>query len=344
MNWYLEALKKYAVFDGRARRKEYWYFVLFNFLICFVLLIIDLVIGTASPKAYMGLLGAIYTLAVLIPGIAVSVRRLHDTNRNGWWLMIGLIPLIGGIVLLVFMIEDSQQDENQYGPNPKVIASASGVAATGYNSITQQQKNRPAPAVAHEGEVSIVPPAGRQQTAVDEDRIYSTIGNELETGVADKGLWTRLFAECGGDEKQTKVLYIKERADRLISAERLRLEQAARECADKAARIEQTYLKKEHLDKVQALSATLLNNVTQNNLQEVSRLLSREPMLIAVRNRDRETPLHIAVREKNLAMARLLLENGALTDEKNCYWVTPLEYAVNSKQKEMVKLLTAQIQ
>ncbi|MDO8445145.1 MAG: ankyrin repeat domain-containing protein [Deltaproteobacteria bacterium] len=67
-------------------------------------------------------------------------------------------------------------------------------------------------------------------------------------------------------------------------------------------------------------------------------------MLIAVRNRDRETPLHIAVREKNLAMARLLLENGALTDEKNCYWVTPLEYAVNSKQKEMVKLLTAQIQ
>ena len=119
MNWYLEVLKKYAVFSGRARRKEYWFFVLFNIIISIVLAVIDGVTGSFSPEAGMGLLGGIYTLAVLIPGIAVSVRRLHDTERSGWWLLIALVPLIGPIVLLVFMVQDSKSGQNQYGANPK---------------------------------------------------------------------------------------------------------------------------------------------------------------------------------------------------------------------------------
>lgn len=119
MNWYLEVLKKYAVFSGRARRKEYWFFVLFNIIISIVLAVIDGVTGSFSPEAEMGLLGGIYTLAVLIPGIAVSVRRLHDTERSGWWLLIALVPLIGAIVLLVFMVQDSKPGQNQYGANPK---------------------------------------------------------------------------------------------------------------------------------------------------------------------------------------------------------------------------------
>jgi len=119
MNWYLEVLKKYAVFSGRARRKEYWYFVLFNIIISIVLAVIDGVTGSFSPEAGIGLLGGIYTLAVLIPGIAVAVRRLHDTERSGWWLLIALIPLIGAIVLLVFMVQDSKPEQNQYGANPK---------------------------------------------------------------------------------------------------------------------------------------------------------------------------------------------------------------------------------
>ena len=119
MNWYLEVLKKYAVFNGRARRKEYWYFFLFNIIISIVLAVIDGVTGSLSPEAGMGLLGTIYTLAVLVPGIAVSVRRLHDTERSGWWLLIALIPLIGAIVLLVFMVQDSKPGQNQYGANPK---------------------------------------------------------------------------------------------------------------------------------------------------------------------------------------------------------------------------------
>lgn len=119
MNWYLEVFKKYAVFGGRARRKEYWYFTLFNFLAFFILTFIDGVIGSFNSEVGIGLLGGIYSLAILIPALAVSVRRLHDTDRSGWWLLIELIPVIGAIVLFIFMVQDSQESENQYGPNPK---------------------------------------------------------------------------------------------------------------------------------------------------------------------------------------------------------------------------------
>ncbi len=124
MNWYLGVLKKYAVFSGRARRKEYWFFFLFNIIIQIILGVIDGTIGSFNPEAGMGLLGMLYTLAILIPVIAVSVRRLHDTDRSGWWLLISLIPLIGTIVLLVFMALDSKPGENKYGPNPKESAMA----------------------------------------------------------------------------------------------------------------------------------------------------------------------------------------------------------------------------
>lgn len=118
MDWYLVVLKKYAVFEGRARRKEYWMFILFNILIGLVLGVIEGIAGLGSDTN-VSILSAVYSVAVLIPGIAVSVRRLHDTNKSGLWLLISLIPLIGGIILLVFMVQDSQPGDNQYGPNPK---------------------------------------------------------------------------------------------------------------------------------------------------------------------------------------------------------------------------------
>src|SRR5690625_7531502 len=100
MNWYLEVLKKYAVFPTRRSSDLYWFFFLFNLIITFVLGFIDGFAGTFSVDAGIGLLGGIYALAVLLPGIAVSVRRLHDTERSGWWLLISLVPIIGFIVLL----------------------------------------------------------------------------------------------------------------------------------------------------------------------------------------------------------------------------------------------------
>lgn len=116
MNWYIEALKKYATFSGRSRRAEYWMFGLISLVVSIVLAFVEGMMG--SP----GLLGAIYGLAVLLPSLAVTVRRLHDTNRTGWWLLIALIPIVGAIVLLVFMVLDSEPGENQYGANPKAAA------------------------------------------------------------------------------------------------------------------------------------------------------------------------------------------------------------------------------
>jgi uncharacterized membrane protein YhaH (DUF805 family) len=119
VSWYLEALKKYAVFSGRARRAEYWYFVLFNIIVAVVLSLIDTLLGTFNFMQGVGLLSGLYALAVLIPTLAVTVRRLHDIDRTGWWIFINLIPLIGFIVLLVFAVTDGTPGSNRYGPNPK---------------------------------------------------------------------------------------------------------------------------------------------------------------------------------------------------------------------------------
>jgi len=123
MNWYLYVLKNYATFSGRARRKEYWMFFLFNVLISLGLGVLDVVAGTYSVEYETGFFSGLYSLLVLIPGIAVGVRRLHDTNRSGWWILISLIPIIGVLVLFVFMCLDSQPGTNRFGVNPKEAAS-----------------------------------------------------------------------------------------------------------------------------------------------------------------------------------------------------------------------------
>jgi uncharacterized membrane protein YhaH (DUF805 family) len=108
MKWYVEVLKKYVLFDGRARRQEYWMFMLVNFIISVVLAVLSL-----------GVLETIYGLAVFLPSLGVSFRRLHDTDRSGLWLLLGFIPFIGALVLLYFFAQDSTPGTNQYGPNPK---------------------------------------------------------------------------------------------------------------------------------------------------------------------------------------------------------------------------------
>jgi uncharacterized membrane protein YhaH (DUF805 family) len=111
MNYYITVLKKYAVFEGRARRAEYWYFVLFNIIIVIVLGIIETMSGS-STLSDQGILVRIYDLAVLIPSIAVGIRRMHDVNKNGWYL---LIPLYN----LILACTDGTKGDNQYGPDPK---------------------------------------------------------------------------------------------------------------------------------------------------------------------------------------------------------------------------------
>ena len=123
MNWYLKALKQYADFNGRARRTEYWMFILFNMIFGVVAIVIDNILGTADHNVGYGVIYALYSLAMLIPGLAVLVRRLHDVGKSGWMMFILLIPLIGAIWLLVLLVTDSEPGENKYGPNPKSVIS-----------------------------------------------------------------------------------------------------------------------------------------------------------------------------------------------------------------------------
>ncbi len=120
MNHYLDVLKKYTAFDGRSRRAEYWHFVLFNFIISLIINFSSILIGKNISLA----ITVLFALLIIIPTLAVSVRRLHDTGKSGWWLLIGLIPIIGAICIIVLMCIDSNPGDNKYGPNPK------GVTAT----------------------------------------------------------------------------------------------------------------------------------------------------------------------------------------------------------------------
>ena len=121
MNWYLEVLRKYAVFDGRARRMEYWMFVLINCLIFVVLSVLDTVVGLFSLGNSVGALTGLYWLVVLVPSVAVTVRRLHDTDRSGWWALLALLPVLGTIVLFVFCVLDGTPGPNRFGENPKAV-------------------------------------------------------------------------------------------------------------------------------------------------------------------------------------------------------------------------------
>ena len=123
MNWYFKALKLYANFSGRTRRREYWYFSLFNFISIIVAIILDYILGLTINGTPYGAIYFLYTFSVLIPGLAVSVRRLHDVGKSGWMMLISLIPIIGAIWLIVLFTKDSQVEDNQYGINPKLNSS-----------------------------------------------------------------------------------------------------------------------------------------------------------------------------------------------------------------------------
>lgn len=117
MNYYTGPLKKYAVFNGRAGREEYWYFVLFNFIIVFVLGLIEGLSGIA-PESDDSIFANIYSLAVLIPSIAVGVRRMHDIDKSGWYILIPLYDLI-------LAIRNGTEGDNKYGSDPKRITNPS---------------------------------------------------------------------------------------------------------------------------------------------------------------------------------------------------------------------------
>ncbi len=112
MEWFTLALKHYADFEGRNHRTAYWMFVLFYLIFYFVASAIDGLLG-------IYLVGTIYSFALFLPSISAGARRLHDTGRSGWWQLLMLIPVLGLLVMIYFLVQDSQPGDNQYGPNPK---------------------------------------------------------------------------------------------------------------------------------------------------------------------------------------------------------------------------------
>ena len=127
MKWFIKCLRHYADFSGRARRKEYWMFVLFNFIFALVwqisMLVVFILANSGNPvslKVASNVAGLSYGILIMLPSMAVAVRRLHDIGKSGWMLLIGLIPIIGGIWLFVLMVTEGQQEDNKYGDNPKI--------------------------------------------------------------------------------------------------------------------------------------------------------------------------------------------------------------------------------
>lgn len=123
MQWYLKVLKQWSDFKGRARRKEYWMFTLFNIIFFIIAAILDNILGLKfMPEIPYGYIYLLYTLFIIVPSLAVAVRRLHDVGKSGWFYLIAFIPIIGAIWLLVLFVTDGKPGENQWGMNPKEVA------------------------------------------------------------------------------------------------------------------------------------------------------------------------------------------------------------------------------
>ena len=120
MEWFMMALRKYAEFTGRARRKEYWFFILFYILIAIGLSFIDKALGLGYEST--GLLSGLFGLAMFLPALAVGVRRMHDIGRSGWWVLISLVPFVGWLIYLWFTTRDGDAGPNAFGPDPKAEA------------------------------------------------------------------------------------------------------------------------------------------------------------------------------------------------------------------------------
>ncbi|MFD1096004.1 DUF805 domain-containing protein [Salegentibacter chungangensis] len=117
MKWYLHVLNNYSVFNGRARRMEYWMFIFYNFIFTLLAIAFDMII--AHYTGFFGTLFLVYTIASIIPSLAVASRRLHDTDNSGWMCLINLIPIIGGFWFLILTLTEGVAGSNKWGPDPK---------------------------------------------------------------------------------------------------------------------------------------------------------------------------------------------------------------------------------
>lgn len=152
MKEYLAVLKNYATFSGRARRREYWMFALVNAIIFGACMFVGSLI---KMQLVFTLLLMLYCVAILLPNLAVTVRRLHDTGRSGWWFFINFVPMVGSIILIVFMCLDSSEGDNKYGPNPKGVTASVAPAMPAAPPVQAPVAPAPAPAPAPVAEAPV---------------------------------------------------------------------------------------------------------------------------------------------------------------------------------------------
>jgi len=199
-----------------------------------------------------------------------------------------------------------------------------------------------------------------QAFSCDEDAVYEVVAEEMESGKMDKGLWTRLYAEHDGDEKKTKIAYIKQRAERLMAVERARIQELARQQAEEAERVERLRLEGlsireklspsnltlELLETIKQLSSTsealtFLSNVRLNKIDQVIAKLEENPLYIAVATSEGASALHLAVGERYFAMSKLLIGRGAQVDQPNSSGQTPLDLALKSGRQDLIDMLSS---
>lgn len=415
MYWYIKVLKDYAKFDGRATRQEYWIFFLFNLIILFVM---GFVLGLSAAVFGVGAalvepVIRIYYLAVMIPTIAVGVRRLHDVGRSGLWVIIPNVLFVGlylfaaiGIrsettatillivivicsgVSFVFTLFDSQPGENEYGPSPKgAIASVKGESTT--TNSRSNFNNSPTPPTsvgikAHFAESNRVDlshntpdtsPTHNEKSNTDmlEDRLYAQIALEVESGTVEKSLWTKAYAQAGGDEKQTRVQYIKTRFERLMAEEQSRLaairkeqEAAARQVEDariserisqnqedarirqeqERVRRESTSFRGKTTGEIEDLAASsegkeFLSRTSWGDMEYITQQIRDNPLFLAVATGEGNTALHFAVITRRNEVIKLLIDEGADIQIANSEGKTALDIANATKQVEVAAFLVA---
>ncbi len=269
MSWYFYVLGKYAVFTGRARRKEYWMFLLFNMIFSVVAIVADNLFGSTfifgddyyKTSTIYGWIYLIYILATFLPGISVFVRRMHDIGKSGWWFFIFFIPIIGWIWGMVLLCKDSNFGDNKYGSSQK--GSNSTMAPKESGNDTKNDLNKP---------ISNIPPEKttvkklssqknndndrseikkEKNVTINENELYEQIWKEIEENKTDIGLWAKCFSTCEGDENKTKALYVNERI--LVLKENLKKQlidqerEAKKEAEKEAKRILDSQKKSERM-------------------------------------------------------------------------------------------------
>ena len=253
MSWYFHVLGKYAVFAGRARRKEYWMFLLFNMIFSVVAIVADNLFGSTfifgdgyyKTSTIYGWIYLIYILATFLPGISVFVRRMHDIGKSGWWFFIFFIPIIGWIWGMVLLCKDSNFGDNKYGSSPK--GSNSTMVPKEIVNDMDYDLNKPIINFSPEKTtIKKIPlqsknevPKMNEKTDItlNENELYEQVWREIEKNKTDVGLWAKCFSNCEGDENKTKALYVNKRVlvlkenlqKQLIEQERKAKEEAKKE-------------------------------------------------------------------------------------------------------------------